>query len=240
MSERTAIDWTTRSHGMAYAQLGAYVGLIAASALDLLFPAFGSSITAAATLVTLVAFIVFWPFRGTAIDRAACAAFGLVALAFASTNVGLGIFGKHTIAKQNGAQYTYQVCDAWALAAGGLLVALVVLAFGRQMARKNRSHLIRSLSHAVTAGVASIALTGWCFLPDVLMLLRDHTGEALVGLTVIAILAAALAAASVLWTRDADPDPAIAKPWVGTGLLPVMLMGVTIAVVALVLAHRIG
>ena len=38
-----------------------------------------------------------------------------------------------------------------------------------------------------------------------------------------------MAVASTLWVRDADPDPDIRYPWIGTGLMPVMLMGVTIA-----------
>ena len=36
------------------------------------------------------------------------------------------------------------------------------------MARENRTHLIRSLSHSVVEGVAMIASAGWCFLPVLL------------------------------------------------------------------------
>ena len=49
-----------------------------------------------------------------------------------------------------------------------------------------------------------------------------------------------MAVASTLWVRDADPDPDIRYPWIGTGLMPVMLMGVTIAATALVLGRVIG
>ena len=108
---------------------------------------------------------------------------------------------------------------SWALAMGLLLVVLVVFSFGRQMAREKREHLIRALSHAVTSGVAALAVAGWCFLP---------------------VLGLVLAVASTLWVRDADPDPDIRYPWIGTGLMPVMLMGATIAATALVLGRIIG
>lgn len=51
---------------------------------------------------------------------------------------------------------------------GGLLIVLIIVSFGRQMARENRTHLIRSLSHSVVEGVAMIASAGWCFLPVLL------------------------------------------------------------------------
>ena len=62
-----------------------------------------------------------------------------------------------------------------ALAMGLLLVVLVVFSFGRQMAREKREHLIRALSHAVTSGVAALAVAGWCFLPDLGAMLAKGT-----------------------------------------------------------------
>ena len=47
--------------------------------------------------------------------------------------------------------------DGWIAGVGGLLILLIVISFGRQMARENRTHLIRSLSHSVVEGVAMIA-----------------------------------------------------------------------------------
>ena len=129
---------------------------------------------------------------------------------------------------------------SWALAMGLLLVVLVVFSFGRQMAREKREHLIRALSHAVTSGVAALAVAGWCFLPDLGAMLAKGTVAGTVALIILIVLALALAVASTLWVRDADPDPDIRYPWIGTGLMPVMLMGVTIAATALVLGRIIG
>ena len=121
-----------------------------------------------------------------------------------------------------------------------LLVVLVVFSFGRQMAREKREHLIRALSHAVTSGVAALAVAGWCFLPDLGAMLAKGTVAGTVALIILIVLGLALAVASTLWVRDADPDPDIRYPWIGTGLMPVMLMGVTIAATALVLGRIIG
>ena len=129
---------------------------------------------------------------------------------------------------------------SWALAMGLLLVVLVVFSFGRQMAREKREHLIRALSHAVTSGVAALAVAGWCFLPDLGAMLAKGTVAGTVALIILIVLGLALAVASTLWVRDADPDPDIRYPWIGTGLMPVMLMGVTIAATALVLVRIIG
>ena len=127
-----------------------------------------------------------------------------------------------------------------ALNAVVLLVVLVVFSFGRQMAREKREHLIRALSHAVTSGVAALAVAGWCFLPDLGAMLAKGTVAGTVALIILIVLGLALAVASTLWVRDADPDPDIRYPWIGTGLMPVMLMGVTIAATALVLGRIIG
>ena len=121
---------------------------------------------------------------------------------------------------------------SWALAMGLLLVVLVVFSFGRQMAREKREHLIRALSHAVTSGVAALAVAGWCFLPDLGAMLAKGTVAGTVALIILIVLGLALAVA--------DPDPDIRYPWIGTVLMPVMLMGVTIAATALVLGRIIG
>ena len=108
------------------------------------------------------------------------------------------------------------------------------------MARENRSHLIRSLSHAVTSGVASIAVAGWCFLPDFGTMISRNTTVGAIAVIVLVVLAAALVVASILWVRDSDPDPNASHPWIGIGLLPVMLMGVTIAATTLVIMPLVG
>ena len=99
---------------------------------------------------------------------------------------------------------------------------------------------IVTLVFGVTSGVAALAVAGWCFLPDLGAMLAKGTVAGTVALIILIVLALALAVASTLWVRDADPDPDIRYPWIGTGLMPVMLMGVTIAATALVLGRIIG
>lgn len=180
-------------------------------------------------LVILLLFMVYWPFRGTVLDRVVTIIFGLASLACA-----VFPFAERFM-KQNGSSYQPQQWDFWALAAGALLVVLVIFSFARQMLREDRSHLIRALSHAVTSGVAAIAVAGWCFLPDLYALVMKGNVAAIVALVVIALLAVALGVASYFWVRDADPAPTALRPWIGIGLLPVMLMGVTIPVATLLI-----
>ena len=129
--------------------------------------------------------------------------------------------------------------ETWAAGVVGLLVALVLVSFARQMAREDRSHLIRSLSHGVTGGVAMIAAPGWCFLPDLFAACRAADGgpaptAASVACAVIVVLAVLLAAASYLWARDANPVEGAAHPWLGIGLMPVMFLGPVVAVASLI------
>ncbi|OZG66009.1 hypothetical protein [Bifidobacterium eulemuris] len=180
-----------------------------------------------AIAVVLASFTVCWPLRATFADRVASVVFAAASVVFAVTPLvwTVGLLERSP---------KFAQCDAWALGAGGLLVLLVVFAFGRQMAREERSHLIRSLSHSVTSGTAAISVGGWAFLPTLLAAVPEST-EAVVALVVIVAFAIALAVASVYWLREADPDPAARHPWVGIGMLPVMLMGVTVALATLVL-----
>ena len=62
-----------------------------------------------------------------------------------------------------GNEDTFWMQEGWIAGVGGLLILLIVVSFGRQMARENRTHLIRSLSHNVVEGVAMIGSAGWCF-----------------------------------------------------------------------------
>ncbi|OZG62977.1 hypothetical protein BLEM_0242 [Bifidobacterium lemurum] len=182
-----------------------------------------------AIAAVLLVFVACWPLRATFADRVASVVFGVMSVVFAVTPLvwTMGLLERSA---------KFAQCDAWALGAGGLLVLLVVFAFGRQMAREERSHLIRSLSHSVTSGTAAISVGGWAFLPTLLAAVPEST-EAVVALVVIVVFALALAFASVYWLREVDPDPAARHPWVGVGMLPVMLMGVTVALATLVLTR---
>ena len=186
--------------------------------------------------LTLAAFVVFWPFRGSMLDRIVTLVFGAISLIFVTVPFPTGKVPPDQTAADGSVLPWY----SWALAMGLLLVVLVVFSFGRQMAREKREHLIRALSHAVTSGVAALAVAGWCFLPDLGAMLAKGTVAGTVALIILIVLGLALAVASTLWVRDADPDPDIRYPWIGTGLMPVMLMGVTIAATALVLGRIIG
>ena len=56
----------------------------------------------------------------------------------------------------------------WAACFAILLIAATIIAFGRQMVRAERSHLIRALSHCMTGAVVSVSAAGWCFVPDLI------------------------------------------------------------------------
>ena len=94
------------------------------------------------------------------------------------------------------------------------------------MARENRTHLIRSLSHSVVEGVAMIASAGWCFLPTVLKAIGT------VAFVVVLLVIVALTVCSYFWHRDADPEPDCAfDPWIGLATAagharPVLAVGI--------------
>ncbi|NMM99003.1 hypothetical protein [Bifidobacterium olomucense] len=229
----TQANWKNKTLGMLLTQLTAYVLLIAATAIPARgpFPAIPLIVAA----LVLGEFVLFWPFRGSTLDRAVTVVFGVVSLMFVVVPFPSGDVPPEQMDSHHEAFPWY----SWSLAVGFLLIALVIFSFGRQMARENRTHLIRALSHAVTSGVAAIAVAGWCFLPPLGAVLLKGGTIAIVAVAVLVVLALALAVASVLWVRDADPDPAIRYPWIGTGLMPVMMMGVSIAATTLILS-RLG
>ena len=189
MTEITQEGWKNKALSMLLAQLTSYVLFIAATVIP--SPGTVPIIPLIIAALTLAAFVVFWPFRGSILDRIVTLVFGAISLIF----VIVPFPTSEVPPDQTAADGSVLPWYSWALAMGLLLVVLVVFSFGRQMAREKREHLIRALSHAVT---------------------------------------------STLWVRDADPDPDIRYPWIGTGLMPVMLMGVTIAATALVLGRIIG
>ena len=121
--------------------------------------------------LTLAAFVVFWPFRGSMLDRIVTLVFGAISLIFVIVPFPTGKVPPDQTAADGSVLPWY----SWALAMGLLLVVLVVFSFGRQMAREKREHLIRALSHAVTSGVAALAVAGWCFLPDLGAMLAKGT-----------------------------------------------------------------
>ena len=139
----------------------------------------------------------------------------------------------------------------WIAGVGGLLIVLIIVSFGRQMARENRTHLIRSLSHSVVEGVAMIASAGWCFLPVLLPtthsraaamsaasgatvdMFSNVTTTWVVAAIVTVLVAVALDRVLVLLAPRRRPRADARSPWIGLALLPVMLTGLAVGLAAL-------
>ena len=179
--------------------------------------------TIIASLAMVVLLGVFSPFRDGVAGHVIAAIAGLLS-AICATTVMLGnvIFP----AGLDGGK-SFSMEEAWIAGVGGLLIVLIIVSFGRQMARENRTHLIRSLSHSVVEGVAMIASAGWCFLPTVLKAIGT------VAFVVVLLVIVALAVCSYFWHRDADPEPTARDPWIGIAMLPVMIAGAVVGIAAL-------
>lgn len=233
MTEITQEGWKNKALSMLLAQLTSYVLFIAATVIP--SPGTVPIIPLIIAALTLAAFVVFWPFRGSILDRIVTLVFGAISLIF----VIVPFPTSEVPPDQTAADGSVLPWYSWALAMGLLLVVLVVFSFGRQMAREKREHLIRALSHAVTS---VWQLSPWPAGASYLIWrdarqghrcgnrCPDHPHRL-----------------DWLWpwlprcgcaTPIQDPD--IRYPWIGTGLMPVMLMGVTIAATALVLGRIIG
>lgn len=194
-------------------QIVAYVVLVALALVPGI--AYGDSANPAVVPFTIIGslamialLVVFSPFRDGTAGHVIAVIAGLLSVVCATTmTLGRAIFA--------------------ADATGGLLILLIVISFGRQMARENRTHLIRSLSHSVVEGVAMIASAGWCFLPTVLKAIGT------VAFVVVLLVIVALAVCSYFWHRDADPEPTARDPWIGIAMLPVMIAGAVVGIAAL-------
>lgn len=125
------------------------------------------SLTGFVVGVMIMLFAFFTPLRDGIPGRVTGVILGLLGMIFASTPMlGEFVFGSmgSPSRPQLGSPGTLAVC-AWFAGVGALLVVLVVVAFGRQMARLDRSHLIVQLSHMVMDGACTVLCSGWCFLP---------------------------------------------------------------------------
>ena len=151
MTEITQEGWKNKALSMLLAQLTSYVLFIAATVIP--SPGTVPIIPLIIAALTLAAFVVFWPFRGSMLDRIVTLVFGAISLIFVIVPFPTGEVPPDQTAADGSVLPWY----SWALAMGLLLVVLVVFSFGRQMAREKREHLIRALSHAVTSGVAALA-----------------------------------------------------------------------------------
>lgn len=224
-------------------QICAYAALFAASMISPMRDASGAvSVTFAVVPVAVIMVVFIWhsPLRDGMAGRLIAGIGGVLSLACAVVRtLGHVFFPAVATGAEGSSSAVLYPQETWAAGVAGLLVLLVLVSFGRQMAREDRSHLIRSLSHGVTDGVAMIAAPGWCFLPDLIVACRGGvSGNAAVaawaGCAVIVVLAVLLGAASCKWACDVNPTPRVARPWLGVGLMPVLFMGPVVAVASLV------
>ena len=176
---------------------------------------------------------VFNPFRDGVVGHVISVVAGLLSVVCATTVM----LGRAIFPAGLGNEGTFWMQEGWIAGVGGLLILLIVVSFGRQMARENRTHLIRSLSHNVVEGVAMIGSAGWCFLSTLLPIRSGENAASAefavspawtVSVIVSLLLIVALDACSYWWNRNADPDPQSKNPWIGIALLPVMISGIVV------------
>ena len=178
MTEITQEGWKNKALSMLLAQLTSHVLLIAATVIPL--PGTVPIIPLIIAALTLAAFVVFWPFRGSMLDRIVTLVFGAISLIFVIVPFPTGKVPPDQTAADGSVLPWY----SWALAMGLLLVVLVVFSFGRQMVFVRSANILSAHSHAVTSGVAALAVAGWCFLPDLGAMLAKGTVAGTVALII--------------------------------------------------------
>ena len=202
------------------------------------------SLTSFVVGVMIMLFAFFTPLRDGIPGRVTGVILGMLGMIFASTPMlGEFVFGSmgSPSRPQLGSPGTLAVC-AWFAGVGALLVVLVVVAFGRQMARLDRSHLIVQLSHMVMDGACTVLCSGWCFLPMLMQGFGESKAESangelwvwIAGVVAIVVFAVGLGFMDRVWYRDSRPLEGAQAPWVGFALIPVMLTGGLVALATLV------
>ncbi|MCH9277052.1 hypothetical protein JS533_012385 [Bifidobacterium amazonense] len=194
--------------------------------LVLAFGGAGTTGLAVWTAVLMIAFLICSPLRDGIPGRVIAEIAGVASFCFACypgllSWAMFGLFGDRTPGVSASALDQF----AWFAGVGGLLIALIVVSFIRQMARAERSHLIRGLSHSVLDGVAMIAAPGWLFLPGYMALPDAGASNTAMFLSaiIVILLMLALVVASNWWMAEADPDEHARAPWLGIIVLPALL-----------------
>lgn len=196
------------------------------------------SFTVVGSVAMIALMTVFNPFRDGVAGHVISVVAGLLSAVCATTMM----LGRVIFPPDFAGNDLFWMQEGWIAGVGGLLILLIVISFARQMAREERSHLIRSLSHNIVEGVAMISCAGWCFLPSILPVdfgesasTTQHVSLPVWGCSVAVVVAVAvvLGVCSYLWNRDADPEPTANRPWIGRALLPVMLTGAVVGVASL-------
>ena len=221
-SEKAAVKSAQKaSFGKVFAvQIAAYVVLVVLALIPGI--SYGNAEEPAIVSFTVVA-SVFNPFRDGVVGHVISVVAGLLSVVCATTVM----LGRAIFPAGLGNEDTFWMQEGWIAGVGGLLILLIVVSFGRQMARENRTHLIRSLSHNVVEGVAMIGSAGWCFLSTLLPIRSGENAASAefavspawtVSVIVSLLLIVALDACSYWWKN----------PWIGIALLPVMISGIVI------------
>lgn len=117
-------------------------------------------------------------------------------------------------------------------------LTIVIVSFGHQMWRKDRSHLIVSMSTGLIVSACALGSSCWLFLPSLMhdLLSAPDDGAWVAALVLVALIALGvlLVIASGSWWNEIDgPSP---YSWLGMGVMPVMLLGYVVYVAAFV-AH---
>ena len=118
MTEITQEGWKNKALSMLLAQLTSYVLLIAATVIP--SPGTVPIIPLIIAALTLAAFVVFWPFRGSMLDRIVTLVFGAISLIF----VIVPFPTSEVPPDQTAADGSVLPWYSWALAMGLLLVVL--------------------------------------------------------------------------------------------------------------------
>ena len=118
MTEITQEGWKNKALSMLLAQLTSYVLLIAATVIP--SPGTVPIIPLIIAALTLAAFVVFWPFRGSMLDRIVTLVFGAISLIFVIVPFPTGKVPPDQTAADGSVLPWY----SWALAMGLLLVVL--------------------------------------------------------------------------------------------------------------------
>jgi hypothetical protein len=177
----------------------------------------------------LGALLFWWPFDDTVttslVERGVSGVTGLCAF------VASAVVVPRLVMEVDAGSESRASLTSWAVVFGTLVTVLVIIAFITQMLRRVRSHLIRSLSHAVFGGIACVSAAGWSFLPLLIGIAKSAggvkhvVGFVLVVLVVLVILLSLGAAASSWWNEDTAKEAYVR---VGIGLLPVMVGGIAV------------
>ncbi|MDF7663303.1 hypothetical protein PT282_01220 [Bifidobacterium sp. ESL0763] len=173
--------------------------------------------------------MVFWPMRGTVVDRV-IGVVGGEAMIFGTQAVLVGMLPRATRpfgfgwSGQTGfgmvaASLLLHVCTVWATGAMVVLTAFVIVGFLHQMLRRERTDMVLSLSQSLMVNVGMLASSGWMFVPVLFRYLHIHesgfVGPAaayagtVVGVVLVVAIAliAAISAVSLRWYRDFEPVP---------------------------------